>query len=161
MSKKNTAAVRALLKRPVPDNLGHISLAEVVLVPHEGDTTLLEMLRDERPTPEQAFAERQIYMRRLTLLAEAMRQLDEPEREILFARRLKEKPLKLSAVAKQWKMTREEVVAAEAAAIGRLRQIMGIAEKASEPPKPRKTDATRPDKSAQPGTALAVVKPPR
>ncbi len=160
MNKRYAAALAAVLNKAVPDTLGNNdSLDDVVVLPDIGETTKLDLLADTRPDPENAFATRQEHMQRLALLSDALRELEPHERDLLFMRRLAERPLSLGKIAAGWSTTKREVLAAEIQAIRKLKQIILTAE--AEIEKRRQASAARPKAKTSSGTAFTIIKLPQ
>ncbi len=84
-----------------------------------------DWLADDRPDPEDAYAVREELELRRRLLAEAWKELSEREQRIVADRCLREKPLRLEDLAQRYGISRERVRQIEAAAIKKLRRLIG------------------------------------
>ncbi len=87
--------------------------------------TWQETLTDDAPSPEMRYAEKEEQDQRRAMLAEAWKQLTEREQRIVADRCLREKPLRLEDLAQRYDISRERVRQIEAAAIKKLRRLMG------------------------------------
>lgn len=90
-----------------------------------GGATWQDTLADERPDPESDYAEREEREQRRRLLAQAWKTLSEREQSIVTDRCLREKPLRLEDLAVRYGISRERVRQIEAAAIKKLRRLIG------------------------------------
>ena len=90
----------------------------------DGDEEWQDWLVDETESQETAMAEREEMDRRKILLAGALKTLKERERNILFARRLKDKPATLEELSQFYRISRERVRQIEVQAFGRLQKAM-------------------------------------
>jgi RNA polymerase sigma-32 factor len=90
----------------------------------EGDSEWQDWLADEDPTPAAAYAEREEYDQRMTLLQEAMVELTEREREILTQRRLSEDPVTLEDLSVVYNVSRERIRQIEVRAFEKLQKAM-------------------------------------
>ncbi len=88
----------------------------------EGEEEWQDWLVDETESQEMAMAEREEMDSRKILLAGALKTLKERERNILFARRLKEKPATLEELSQHYRISRERVRQIEVQAFGRLQK---------------------------------------
>ena len=71
--------------------------------------SLGEMLADERPNADILHEEEQLTSTRRSQLARAMKVLNERERDIFTARRLRDKPATLEALAQRYSVSRERI----------------------------------------------------
>ncbi|MBI2236612.1 MAG: sigma-70 family RNA polymerase sigma factor [Magnetospirillum sp.] len=92
----------------------------------ESGSTFGEVLPDERPDAEAVLGEHQELMYRRDLLKSAWTGLSERERDIIAARTLRERPLRLEDLAQRWGISRERVRQIEVAAISKLRGLMAM-----------------------------------
>ena len=92
----------------------------------EAATPFGELLPDQRPDAEAVLGERQELMYRRDLLKSAWTDLSERERDIVAARTLRERPLRLEDLAQRWNISRERVRQIEVAAISKLRGLMAM-----------------------------------
>ena len=83
-----------------------------------------DWLVDQTPNQEQALIARDEMMERHQLLVQAMAKLGERERDILIARRLRERPLTLEQLSQQYGISRERVRQIEARAFEKLQEAM-------------------------------------
>jgi RNA polymerase sigma-32 factor len=90
-----------------------------------------DWLVDESPNQETILAEREEKGDRSDLLAEGMKVLNERERHILTARRLKEEPATLEDLSKEFDISRERVRQIEVRAFEKLQRAIREAAKAS------------------------------
>jgi RNA polymerase sigma-32 factor len=90
----------------------------------EGEEEWQDWLVDETESQETAMAEREEMDSRKILLAGALKTLKERERNILFARRLKDKPATLEELSQHYRISRERVRQIEVQAFGRLQKAM-------------------------------------
>ncbi len=81
----------------------------------------IELLEDDRATPEEAVAEGQEFHFRRALLREAVRQLPERDREIVQARHLSDEPKTLSELAARYGVSRERIRQIEERALKKIR----------------------------------------
>lgn len=86
-----------------------------------------ESLADDSPTPEELFASREETDHRRRLLAAAWTELTEREKSIVADRCLREKPLRLEDLAQRYGVSRERVRQIEAAAMKKLKRLVGAA----------------------------------
>ena len=92
----------------------------------EGDSEWMDWLADDQVegTQETRLAESEEFSERMTLLQEAMSELNERERHIIQERRLKDEPATLEELSVQYGVSRERVRQIETAALARLRGII-------------------------------------
>jgi RNA polymerase sigma-32 factor len=90
----------------------------------DGEEEWQDWLVDETESQETAMAEREEMDGRKVLLAGALKTLKERERNILFARRLKDKPATLEELSQHYRISRERVRQIEVQAFGRLQKAM-------------------------------------
>jgi RNA polymerase sigma-32 factor len=88
----------------------------------DGEEEWQDWLVDETESQETAMAEREEMDGRKILLAGALKTLKERERNILFARRLKDKPATLEELSQFYRISRERVRQIEVQAFGRLQK---------------------------------------
>jgi RNA polymerase sigma-32 factor len=88
----------------------------------DGATSWLEMLADERPSPETTVLDAAESGLRRRLLLAAMAKLNVREREILLARRLRDNPSTLEVLSERFKVSRERVRQIEARAFEKLQK---------------------------------------
>jgi len=91
----------------------------------EGDEEWQDRLVDHAPDQEAVLADRQELEQRRHLLQQAMTQLDERERHILTARRLRERPLKLAELASQYGVSLERIRQIEVRAFSKIQEALG------------------------------------
>ncbi len=94
----------------------------------EGGATFGELLADDRPNAEDVLGEHQELMYRRELLKSAWGSLTEREQVIITERTLREHPLRLEDLAQRYNISRERVRQIEAAALGKLRDLVKAAE---------------------------------
>src|SRR5690606_21830013 len=99
-----------------PDN----SLNAPVRADSEGEWQ--DWLVDENPDQETLLAETEELEQRQSLLASAMRQLNERERHILTERRLKDEPTTLEDLSREYGISRERVRQIEVRAFEKLQK---------------------------------------
>ena len=83
-----------------------------------------DFLVDETESQEQTYADREELTGRKTLLAGALKSLNERERHILIERRLKDNPTTLEDLSKQYGISRERVRQIEVRAFEKLQKAM-------------------------------------
>jgi RNA polymerase sigma-32 factor len=113
----------------------HVSEMEALLAPDlsldaprepgGSGATWQETLTDDAPSPEMRYAEKEEQDQRRAMLADAWKQLTDREQRIVADRCLREKPLRLEDLALRYGISRERVRQIEAAAIKKLRRLMG------------------------------------
>ncbi len=109
-----------------PDHSLNASLREDV----EGEW--LDWLVDETaPDQETLFAEREELVQRRRMLGAAIKQLDERERRILIERRLREDPITLEGLGRQYSISRERVRQIEVRAFEKVQKAMQMAARAA------------------------------
>ena len=91
--------------------------------PH-GDGEWIDWLVDDAPNQEATLAESEELQSRRTLLADAMKGLNDRERHILTERRLKEEPSTLEDLSKEYDISRERVRQIEVRAFEKLQKSM-------------------------------------
>ena len=79
---------------------------------------------DERLDQELAVSQKQEYDDKKELLSSAMNVLNEREKEIITARRLKENPITLEELSKKYKISRERIRQIETKAFEKLQKSM-------------------------------------
>ena len=90
----------------------------------DGDGETQDWLVDERPNQEEQLLARRQQQDRKARLAKAMEQLTDREKWILTERRLRDKPIKLEALAVKFAVSRERIRQIESGAIEKLRRAM-------------------------------------
>ena len=95
-----------------------------VTMMEDGETEWLDRLVDEGPTQDLVLAEADERAHRRKLLAEALTQLNEREREILVERRLRDEPLTLEDLSRRFHVSRERIRQLEMRAVEKLRKAM-------------------------------------
>ena len=83
-----------------------------------------DWLVDERLDQELAVSQKQEYDDKKELLSSAMNVLNEREKEIIIARRLKENPITLEELSKKYKISRERIRQIETKAFEKLQKSM-------------------------------------
>ncbi|MEE8499929.1 MAG: RNA polymerase sigma factor RpoH [Kiloniellales bacterium] len=92
----------------------------------------LDWLVDETaPDQETLFAEREELVQRRRMLGAAIKQLDERERRILIERRLRENPITLEGLGRQYSISRERVRQIEVRAFEKVQKAMQMAARAA------------------------------
>jgi len=95
-----------------------------VTMMEDGETEWLDRLVDEGPTQDLVLAEADERAHRRKLLAEALAQLNEREREILVERRLRDEPLTLEDLSRRFHVSRERIRQLEVRAVEKLKKAM-------------------------------------
>ncbi len=90
----------------------------------DSDSEWLELLADDRPGHDALLADADELEERRAMLAQAMAGLNERERHILSERRLKEEPLTLEELSRQYDVSRERIRQIEARAFEKLQKAM-------------------------------------
>ncbi len=109
-----------------PDHSLNASLREA------DDGEWLDWLVDETaPDQETLFAEREELVQRRRMLGAAIKQLDERERRILIERRLREDPITLEGLGRQYSISRERVRQIEVRAFEKVQKAMQMAARAA------------------------------
>ena len=90
----------------------------------DGDSEWLELLADERPGHDTLLADADELAERRAMLAQALSGLNARERHILSERRLKEEPLTLEELSRQYDVSRERIRQIEARAFEKLQKAM-------------------------------------
>lgn len=88
----------------------------------ESELTHIEMLEDERPSPEEYLADNQELSYRSGLLKSAMGDLNDRERDILTNRRLIDEPLTLEELGDRYGVSRERIRQIEVRAFEKLQK---------------------------------------
>ena len=83
-----------------------------------------DWLVDERLDQELLFSQKQEYDDKKKLLEDAMKILNEREKEIIIARRLTENPITLEELSKKYKISRERIRQIETKAFEKLQKSM-------------------------------------
>lgn len=94
----------------------------------DSDGEWIDWLEDDSPTQETTVAENQELTNRRLLLEIAMNSLNEREQHILTERRLKDEPLTLEQLSKQYNISRERVRQIEVRAFQKLQKAMHSAD---------------------------------
>jgi RNA polymerase sigma-32 factor len=106
--------------------LGHSAYSLDAPVKADGGTaSWIDILADERPSPEALAADREELALRRRLVGEAWKDLTERERAIVAGRTLREVPLRLEDLAQKYNISRERVRQIEVAAMAKLRRLIG------------------------------------
>ena len=90
----------------------------------EGGTEFQDTLVDDRPTPEALVGETEEFSYRSEMLARAMDDLPEREKNILIERRLKDDPITLEQLGDQYGISRERVRQLEVRAFEKVQKAM-------------------------------------
>ncbi len=90
----------------------------------EEGTEFQDTLVDERPTPEDLVGETEEFSYRSEMLARAMEDLPEREKNILIERRLKDDPITLEQLGDQYGISRERVRQLEVRAFEKVQKAM-------------------------------------
>ncbi len=92
----------------------------------EGDSEWMDWLADDKAegTQETRLADSEEYGQRMSLLQEAMSELNERERHIIEERRLKDEPATLEDLSKEYNVSRERVRQIEVRAFEKLQKAM-------------------------------------
>jgi len=93
-----------------------------VKVGDEGDTEWQDMLIDSNERQDKIIEKSSEYSYRKKIFKEALKVLNEREREIINLRKLREKPLKLEELSKKFKISRERVRQIEEKALEKLQK---------------------------------------
>ena len=88
----------------------------------DGEGEWQDWLVDDSPDQETRLGEQQEFEHRRTFLAQAMEGLNERERHILNERRLKEEPVTLEELSKEYGISRERVRQIEVRAFEKLQK---------------------------------------
>lgn len=99
----------------------------------DSETEWLDRLVDESPTQDLVLAEAEERSLRQKLLGEALAQLNEREREIVFERRLRDEPLTLEELSGRFHVSRERIRQLEVRAVEKLAKAVRGATKTFEP----------------------------
>ena len=89
---------------------------------YEAETEWQDLIEDERETQEKTIEKKNEYNYRKKLFIEAIKVLNPREKEIIELRRLREKPMKLEELSKQFKISRERVRQIEEKAMEKLQK---------------------------------------
>ena len=104
--------------------LGGADTSLNALVGADADSEWLEMLPDERPSQETLLADRDEFQDRKERLGEALKTLNERERDIIVERRLKDDPSTLEELSHRYAVSRERIRQIEVRALEKLRHAM-------------------------------------
>jgi RNA polymerase sigma-32 factor len=88
----------------------------------DGDTTWQDQLRDDRPDQETEIARSEEFLKRWSLVEDAMAQLKPRERHIIAERKLSDTPKTLEQLSAVYGISRERVRQIEASAFKKLQQ---------------------------------------
>ena len=110
---------------------GDASLNAPLRADGEGRSEWQDWLVDEEENQEEKLAEREEHELRMKMLGEAMEKLNERERRIFEARRLREPPLTLEELSKEFGVSRERIRQIEVRAFEKVRDAMREAAEAS------------------------------
>lgn len=94
------------------------------MVGGEDESEWLELLPDERPSPEVLIGDVEEGHRRRSLLRAALKRLDPRERDIVVQRRMKDEPAALKELSRCYGVTRERIRQIELRAVEKLRRLM-------------------------------------
>ena len=89
---------------------------------YEAETEWQDLIEDDRETQEKTIEKKNEYNYRKKLFIEAIKVLNPREKEIIELRRLREKPMKLEELSKQFKISRERVRQIEEKALEKLQK---------------------------------------
>ena len=89
---------------------------------YEAETEWQDLIEDDRETQEKTIEKKNEYNYRKKLFIEAIKVLNPREKEIIELRRLREKPMKLEELSKQFKISRERVRQIEEKAMEKLQK---------------------------------------
>ncbi|MBL1436441.1 MAG: RNA polymerase sigma factor RpoH [Rhodobacteraceae bacterium] len=103
---------------------GDASLNAQIKSDGDGSAQWQDWLEDENADQAGDYAEKDEYQIRMGLLAEAMKDLNEREQDILTKRRLSEDPLTLEQLSKVYKVSRERIRQIEVRAFEKLQSKM-------------------------------------
>jgi len=103
---------------------GDASLNAQIKSDGDGAAQWQDWLEDENADQASDYAEKDEYQIRMGLLAEAMKDLNEREQDILTKRRLSEDPLTLEELSKVYKVSRERIRQIEVRAFEKLQSKM-------------------------------------
>ena len=84
----------------------------------------MDWLEDEGPSQEEVYGERQMFTHRHEELKRALDKLDDRERDILIARRLREQSITLEELSQQYGISRERIRQLEVRAFNKLKKFM-------------------------------------
>lgn len=90
----------------------------------DGDMEWMDWLADEEPNQASEYAEKQEFDARMTLLQNAMAELNEREQHILTERRLSEEPKTLEQLSEVYSVSRERIRQIEVRAFEKLQKAM-------------------------------------
>jgi len=94
------------------------------LVGADADSEWIEMLPDDRPSQETLLADRDEFQDRKERLGQALKTLNNREREIIVERRLKDDPSTLEELSHRYAVSRERIRQIEVRALEKLRHAM-------------------------------------
>ncbi len=94
-------------------------------VPGSDDLTFGDSLADENPNPEEVLGDAQERRLKTQMLHEALRRLDEREKEIVTRRYLTKRPATLAKLASFYGLTAERIRQIEAKAITKIKRAVG------------------------------------
>ena len=87
----------------------------------------MDWLEEEGPNQEQVYSEKQEFVSRHTALQDALTKLDERERDIIVARRLREDTITLEDLSQRYGISRERIRQLEVRAFNKLKKYMAVA----------------------------------
>ena len=90
----------------------------------DGEGEWMDWLEDDSPNQEILIAEKEELIQRRGMLAEAMGDLNERERDIFMERRLKDNPSTLEDLSQKYKVSRERIRQIEVRAFEKVQQTM-------------------------------------
>jgi RNA polymerase sigma-32 factor len=108
----------------------------------EGEGEWQDWLVDESDSQETVLAERQEFVNRHFMLADALKTLNKREREILEARRLRDNPLTLEELSQKFNVSRERVRQIEVRAFEKLQKAVKSAAAIKNQPRDRGDNAS-------------------
>ena len=109
----------------------------------EGEESWEDRLVDDAVDQETSVGEREESACRRALLRQALAALDERERAILLARRLRDEPMTLETLARQYGISRERVRQLEVRAFRKLQQRMALDQETPRAPRPPRAQRRR------------------
>ena len=93
-----------------------------VQIGHEANTEWQDMIVDDSEAQDKVFEKKDEYLHRKKLFNEALKILNQREKEIIKLRRLRDKPKKLEELSQQFNISRERVRQIEEKAIEKLQK---------------------------------------
>ena len=98
-----------------------------VMVGEDGDTDRLSLIADETPSQEARVVEADELKKRRRILKRAMNELNDRERRIVVERRLRDNPLTLEELSREFNVSRERVRQIEVRAFEKLQRAVLMA----------------------------------